>query len=104
MEKNQNKSQQKPHQKISSVHNSIMKLRNGIEYILLVPWDNSSSKVRVFMLQGKANKTQQMSSIESVARVKFIIIVESKWNTTKLWKKPQTNEQWLFFFFNLMFE
>lgn len=30
------------------------------------------------MLQGKANKTQQMPSIESVARVKFIIKVDSK--------------------------
>lgn len=30
------------------------------------------------MLQGKANKTQQMPSIESVARVTFVKVVGSK--------------------------
>lgn len=35
------------------------------KYVLVVSWDNSSSEVGVLMLQGKANKTQQMPFIQS---------------------------------------
>lgn len=68
---------------------------HGIKYMLAVSWENSASK-GVLMLQGKASKTQQMPSIESVARVKFIIIVHSKWNAKKLWKNPKLMRNDLF--------